>query len=180
MKELEENTFSGDSESAVSDDKEMPEESSTSSVLPELPSLQPAGEQKAGDDKAGSEDALKMSAGDDLIAGEKISDGDGISDFTQGHEQDSPEIRLRNSQNMLRLHSFEKEFISFEENAGQKVIVISDGKKMFRKYFDSNQRLVKKEEWKPGSSISSINIFTEISTRERLFIVKHTPEISHM
>ncbi|MCR5401058.1 MAG: hypothetical protein K6E78_05615 [Treponema sp.] len=127
-------TVADNRENKVSEDKENLEESSKSNQLPELPSLQPAGEEGLQNQE---EEIPLVSAG--LV-------------------EDSPEIRLKNSQNMLRLHSFEKEFISFEENAGQKVIVISDGKKMFRKYFDSNQRLVKKEEWKPGSSISSINI----------------------
>ena len=117
--------------SSCESDSENGNLSSDNSAPASLPALQETGDEE-----------------DSLLSSGKLS----------SIQADSPERRLKNSENMLRLHSFEKEFISFESNDTERTIVISDGKKMFRKFFDSSLRICKKEEWKPGNSIASISL----------------------
>ena len=66
------------------------------------------------------------------------------------------EKRLINSENQLRLHVFEEEIFGLSDLENDKVMVISDGKKMIRKFLDSNLRIYKKETWKTGKNLKDI------------------------
>ena len=70
----------------------------------------------------------------------------------------SAERRLKNSENQLRLHIFEEEILSLQNIENEKVVILSDGKKMLRKFLDSNLRLYKLETWKIGKNLKDITL----------------------
>lgn len=116
--------------SGGSDEASIENDSETSRETPELPSLQ------------------VLDKEDEVLSSGKLSQT----------KDDSPEKRLRNSERFLRLHSFESEMLSLQISENERTVVLSDGKKMFRKFYDSNLRLTKKEQWKPSTSLNDIKI----------------------
>ncbi len=87
---------------------------------------------------------------------ENSCESDGIFSFDE--KKSASERRLEDSEKHLRLHFYDSEILSLQKKDDESVVVVSDGRIMSRKFYDSSMRLSKKENWTHGKSVSDMNL----------------------
>lgn len=108
--------------------------------------------------KAKNEDSFLK---DDFSGGHTSKDDEPLLDGSLLGLQKSKsfsERRLLESDRTLRIHFFEDEVLAVQPATWQKSVVVSNGAGFFRKFYDSEMRLYKKEAWTNGDSLEKINL----------------------
>lgn len=102
---------------------------------------------------------VELEEGEQLIK-ENLDDGSEIPSLVPPEERtESVAVRqLRNSNQVLRLFSYDKEQFVLEKNENSYVTINKYDKKLVRKFFDESLKLQKRETWKIGTSIDSSSL----------------------